>query len=88
MRINPRNFFKRKLEHIPPHFTKMNVKWLPDHSKEILARWIYANCNGRFGITAESVIEDNQVKTVTMLGFEEPSDMTLFALAGMAQISQ
>jgi len=52
-----------------------------------LARWIYANCNGRFGITNTVDWTDDNFKTYTTLGFEEPSDMTLFALAGMTQIN-
>ena len=86
MKINARNFYKRKLEYIPSYFTKTNLKLLPDPQKDILSRWIYANCNGRFGIVDTSNWEDDQVKSFTTVGFEEPSDLTIFALAGMAQI--
>ena len=86
MKINPRNFHKRNLDYIPPHFTKMNLQLIHDPQKNILARWIFANCNGRFGITNTSSWENNEVRHHTTVGFEEPSDMTLFALAGMAQI--
>ena len=86
MKINPRNFHKRLLDYIPPYFTKMNIDLIHDAQKEILARWIYANCNGRFGITNSTSWENDQLRHHTVVGFEEPSDMTLFALAGMAQI--
>jgi len=88
MRINPRNFYKRKLEHIPPHFTKTTLKLIHEPQKDILSRWIYANCNGRFGIVDVPIWKEDQVKTFTNIGFEEPSDLTIFALAGMAQIRQ
>ena len=31
------------------------------------------------------LIKDGNSKNVTVLGFEEPGDLTLFALSGMAQ---
>jgi len=65
----------------------MNIKSIEEPRQEILARWIYANCNGRFGITNTVDWTDDNFKTYTTLGFEEPSDMTLFALAGMTQIN-
>lgn len=88
MKINPRNFHKRKLEYIPVHFTKMNIKIIHQPQKDILSRWIYAQCNGRFAMTDTTSWEDDQIKTFTTIGFEEPSDLTMFALAGMAQIQQ
>ena len=88
MKINPRNFHKRNLDYIPPHFTRMNIDQIHEPGKEILARWIYANCHGRFGITNTTSWENDQLKSHTTIGFEEPSDLTLFALAGMAQIKR
>ena len=88
MKINPRNFHKRRISYIPAHFKKINIKNLETPRQDILSRWIYTNCNGRFGITSSTDWSNDQVKTYTTIGFEEPSDMTLFALAGMTQINQ
>jgi hypothetical protein len=88
MKINPRNFHKRRLEYIPTHFTRTNIKLVHEAQKDILARWIYAQCNGRFGIIDTTSWENDEVRSFTTIGFEEPSDLTIFALAGMAQIQQ
>jgi hypothetical protein len=88
MKINPRNFHKRRLSYIPAHFKRMNIKNIGSPFEDILARWIYSNCNGRFGITNTTDWANDQVKAYTTIGFEEPSDMTLFALAGLTQINQ
>jgi hypothetical protein len=88
MKINPRNFHKRRLEYIPAHFTKTNIKLVHEAQKDILARWIYAQCIGRFGITDTTSWENDEVRSFTTIGFEEPSDLTLFALIGMTQIQQ
>lgn len=86
MKINPRNFYKRKLEFIPPYFTTTNVKFISEPQQEILARWLYKNCNGRFAISNTTDYQNDQVKMHTTIGFEEPSDLTLFALIGLTQI--
>ena len=74
------------MDYIPPYFAKINIEAMHDPQRNLLARWIYANCNGRFGITNDVSWEQDQLRHYTTVGFEEPSDMTLFALAGMAQI--
>ena len=72
MKINPNNFFKRELDILPPHFVK----------------WIYQNCFGRYSITKDVVYEGDTSRSITVLGFENPGDLTLFALSGKAQINQ
>ena len=88
MKINPRNFHKRRLQYIPAHFTKTNIKLVHEAQKDILARWIYTQCIGRFSITDITSWDNDEVRSFTTVGFEEPSDLTLFALIGMTQIQQ
>jgi len=87
MRINPNNFFKRELEILPPHFVNTVVK-AHEADVEKMRRWIYEHCSGRYSITKDVVFEGDTSRSVTVLGFEEPGDLTLFALSGIAQEHQ
>lgn len=84
MRINPSNFFQRELDVLPPHFVNTVVR---AHEADIekMRKWIYENCTGRYSITKDVIFQDGNSKNVTVLGFEEPGDLTLFALSGKAQ---
>ena len=84
IRINPINFFKRELDILPPHFVNTVVK-AHEYDIEKMRKWIYENCRGRYSITKDVVIRDGQTRSVTVLGFEEPGDLTLLALSGVAQ---
>jgi len=87
MRINPNNFFKRELDILPPHFVNTVVK-AHEADVEKMRRWIYEHCSGRYSITKDVVYDGENSKSVTVLGFEEPGDLTLFALSGIAQEHQ
>tara|TARA_B100000900_G_C20594200_1_gene722742 strand:+ start:413 stop:688 length:276 start_codon:yes stop_codon:yes gene_type:complete len=84
MRINPNNFFDRELEILPPHFVNTVVK-AHDSDVEDIRKWIYENCHGRYSITKDVLYQGDQSRSVTVIGFEQPGDLTLFALSGMAQ---
>jgi hypothetical protein len=84
MKINPINFFKRELDYLPPHFINTVVKC---HEGEIdkMRNWIYEYCSGRYSITKDVILKnDGSSRGVFVLGFENPGDLTLFALSGMA----
>ena len=83
MKINPINFFKREINYLPPHFVNTVVK-VNDYDLEKIRKWIYENCHGRYSITKDVVYQNDQARAVTVLGFEEPVDLTLFALSGLA----
>ena len=87
MKINPNNFFNRELNILPPHFVNTVVK---AHEADIekMRKWIYENCYGRFSITKDVKFEGDQSRNCTVIGFEEPGALTLFALSGKAQINQ
>ena len=87
MRINPINFFKRELDQLPPHFANTVVK-AHEYDIERMRKWIYENCRGRYSITKDVILKDGVSRSVTVLGFEEPGDLTLFALSGVAQNNQ
>jgi len=87
MKINPFNFFKRELEILPPHFVNTVVK-AHEADVEKMRRWIYEHCSGRYSITKDVVYDGENSRSVTVLGFEEPGDLTLFALSGIAQEHQ
>ena len=87
MKINPVNFFKRELDILPPHFVNTVVK-AHEADVEKMRRWIYEHCSGRYSITKDVVFEGDTSRSVTVLGFEEPGDLTLFALSGIAQEHQ
>ena len=87
MKINPKNFYQRELDILPPHFINTVVK---THEAEVekMRKWIYEHCSGRYSITNDVVFDGGKSRAVTVLGFENPSDLTLFALSGMAQNNQ
>ena len=87
MKINPVNFFKRELDILPPHFVNTVVK-AHEADVEKMRRWIYEHCSGRYSITKDVVYNGENSRSVTVLGFEEPGDLTLFALSGIAQEHQ
>ena len=85
MRINAKNFHPRKLDRIPPHFKSISLPNQHEYQSQKLARWIYSNCAGRFALVNDVQYQNDQVHIVTTIAFEEPSDLTLFVLSGMAQ---
>lgn len=84
MRINPRDFHQRRLTAIPPHFVKTELALLSEPDIELIARWVYQHCYGRFGITKNVGWTQDRPHLMILLGFEEPSDLTLFALSDIA----
>ena len=84
MKINPINFFKRELNYLPLHFVNTVVK-CHEGELEKIRKWIYEYCSGRYSITRDVIYVDNSsARSVFVLGFENPGDLTLFALSGMA----
>ena len=87
LKINPNNFFQRELDFLPPHFVNTVVR-AHEGEVEIMRKWIYENCRGRYSITKDVKFVDGASRNVTVLGFEEPGDLTLFALSGVAQMAK
>jgi hypothetical protein len=87
VKINPNNFFRRELDILPPHFVNTIIK-AHDVEIEKMKRWIYENCSGRYSITKDVMYQGDQSRSIIVIGFENPGDLTLFALSGKAQIDQ
>ena len=87
MKINPKNFYKRQLDVLPPHFVNTVVK-AHEGDIEKMRNWIYEYCTGRYSITKDVIYNEGKSKAITVLGFENPGDLTLFALSGLAQNNQ
>ena len=87
VKINPNNFYQRELDFLPPHFVNTVVR-VNEYEVEKIRKWIYENCNGRYSITRDVKFVGNESRAVTVIGFEEPGELTLFALSGVAQNTQ
>ena len=87
MKINPKNFYQRELDILPPHFVNTVVKAL-DSDIHKMRIWIYEHCSGRYSITKDVIYDRYKSKSVTVLGFEDPGDLVLLSLSGMTQIHQ
>ena len=85
MRISAKNFHPRKLDRVPPHFKSISLPNQHEYQSQKLARWIHAHCAGRFALVNDVKSQNDRVDIVTTIAFEEPSDLTLFVLSGMAQ---
>ena len=88
MKINPLNFFDRKIDSIPPHFVTTSLYTTDYQTETSIDKWIYENCFGRYSITKDVIYQGDQSRSITVLGFENPGDLSLFALSGKAQINQ
>ena len=87
MKINTNNFFNRKLDQLPLHFQNTVVR-CSDFELLKIEKWIYANCSGRYSITKDIKKDGDSTKVCYVVGFEEPSDLMLFGLSGLAQNTQ
>jgi hypothetical protein len=90
MKINPKNFYQRQLDTLPPHFVNTVIKPRDTGHTDIekIRKWIYEYCIGRYSITRDVIFEGDKPRAVIVLGFENPGDLTLFALSGLAQNNQ
>ena len=79
MKINPKNFYQRELTQLPPHFKNVIVRSI-DAEIEKMRKWIYENCTGRYSITKDIKYDSDKPRAVTVIGFEEPADLTFFTL--------
>ena len=87
MKINTNNFVARCTSTVLPHFKTINFDRLPEYKISKLSNWIYNNCAGRFTIIDDiDYSERQEIKGITKIGFEQPSDLTLFILSDPAQI--
>mgnify|MGYP001182726224 FL=1 len=83
MKINPLNFFDRKIDSIPPHFVTTSLYTIDYQTETSIDKWIYENCFGRYCMIKSSEWAKDRMRPRITIGFENPADMTLFALSGL-----
>ena len=83
MKINPSNFYNRKVKRLPRHFYKVACRSGVEDQIEI-SRWIYKNCGGRYFV--DTLPDWDSYKTKLVVGFEKQEELTFFLLSGVAQI--
>ena len=83
MKININNFYNRRLQYCPPHFTTTTMKPRGDADKEKINSWIYENCHGRYAMVDDVSLEGDNPGSRLKVGFENPGDLTLLALSGL-----
>lgn len=79
---NPLNFFNiRQLKVLPPHFEFISIP-LTYNLEHSIEKWIKNNLKGRFYIGKNiGITNDNTIKNVIVIGFEEGKEMSYFTLA-------
>lgn len=80
--INPLDVLKkREVNFKPPHYTEYKLND-SDFYTEKIRDWIIGKLKGRFYLKrSPGMSKDDKLKVVTILGFEDPKEMTYFMLA-------
>ena len=78
--VNPLNVLgMRRLNRIPPNFTKFQVKSFVDIRE--LDRWIYLNLNSRYCVKKSTAVVDNKLTTIIEVGIEDAKEVSMMSLA-------
>ena len=82
MKPNPLNFFGiRRLEYPGPHLEFMDIQQSYNLDKAII-NWIEQNCKSRYYIgKAVGTGDDKSLQNKIKIGFEDPKELSYFALA-------
>ena len=80
--INPKNFFDvRQLEFEAPHLSYMDIP-VGYNLEQALAKWIDYNLKNRYYIGKSVAVDsNNRLDTHIRVGFEDPKELSYFALA-------
>lgn len=81
--VNPLSILRqRKLKVIPEHFVKMTIISEPYVNILKIHHWINFNLNSRYAIIKSVAIsKENKLTEAWEIGFESPSELSLFAMA-------
>ena len=79
--LNPLDVLKqRKLKTLPPHFSKIKVS--ESELFEGVEEWIKTKLKGRYCLVRYPNIDNNgNLKTTSIVGFEDQKELTYFMLA-------
>jgi hypothetical protein len=81
-KINPLNVLDcREVLDPPPYFYYHYIDIKRYDLSDTIREWIYDNLKYRFYIGETLVLENNQFKIKTKIGFEEPKELSFFLLA-------
>lgn len=70
----------RKLNFIPEHFARFAIKNFIGDPRN-LDQWINYNLNSRYAIKKSFIINDeNKMIEVTVIGLEDPTEISMFTL--------
>ena len=71
----------RKVNFLPVHFTKTKIsEW--DYSSGSVESWVKQKLKGRYCILkTPAIIEGGKLKSVPIVAFENPEEMTYFILS-------
>jgi hypothetical protein len=81
-KINPLNVFgARQVSLPPPHFEFVNIP-IMYNLEESIANWIQKKLKNRFYIGKNVILDnENKIKQVLTIGFEDSKEMSYFMLA-------
>jgi hypothetical protein len=81
MKVNPLNVYEiRRVEFCPPYF-ETAILTQRYQLRQSIDEWIYNNLAGRFYVGQEVIAEEGtSLQHTTVVGFETPSELTLFML--------
>jgi hypothetical protein len=71
-------FGLRRVEHCPPHFTRITFD--PLAPEKSITDWIWVNLSGRFYINDEYYTTETGISVQRMVAFEQPGEASMFAL--------
>jgi len=78
---NPLNLFgKRQVELLPPNFIVITMP-TTYNTQDIVIRWIYDHCKGRFYVGKGIILDRGSIESVIKIGFEDPKESSYFVLA-------
>lgn len=84
IKLEPLSILKaRKLDFVPPHFSKISVDSTQWNFKETISEWIENKLSGRYSVILYPGIDKktNKQKNLTVIAFEEEKELTYFMLA-------
>lgn len=68
--INPLSLLnQREMKFLPDHFSKIKLAEVDFYKDEII-NWVRSNLNGRFFIGKTPTVENNNLKSIVIIAFE------------------
>lgn len=80
LNLNPLDVLgQREVNILPPHFSKISI---PIQINNMVKNWINCKLKGRYCILKiPGIDQQRNLKSLTIVGFEDPKELTYFMLA-------